>query len=123
MGAAGQDRWSRCKVANKREEAGLRGGEEDRAWEQGRKRWLLVGLGGGSKKNSQKNKSRKGVRAKVSSISQICPGSLQANLCFPAARLLIPFDGHLQHYYLHQGIQRQSRQVLCRLFSFYSISL
>lgn len=59
--------------------------------------------GSGGKKRG-KEKGRKGIRAKVSSISQICPGSLQANLCFPAAHLLIPFDGHLQHYYLHQGI-------------------
>lgn len=69
-------------------------------------------------RRKKKRICRKGRGAKVSSISQICPGSLQANLCFPAACLLIPFDGHLQHYYLHQGIQRQS-QVLRRLFSFY----
>lgn len=59
-----------------------------------------------AKKGRTKRIRRKGTGAKVSSISQICPGSLQANFCFPAARLLIPFDGHLQHYYLHRGIQK-----------------
>lgn len=37
-------------------------------------------LAGSRREGKKKKKGRKGIRAKVSSISQICPGSLQANL-------------------------------------------
>lgn len=48
--------------------------EGDNAWKRGREHLLAAGG------KAKKKKGRKGIRAKVSSISQICPGSLQANL-------------------------------------------
>lgn len=69
---ARQNGQSRCQGLGKLREAGL-GGGKGTVLERGREHLQQQGRQG-------EKKGRKGIRAKVSSISQICPGSLQANL-------------------------------------------
>lgn len=69
-------------------EPGRMGRADARGWANSERQDWVVGRGQSwreagstcSSREGREKKGRKGVRAKVSSISQICPGSLQANL-------------------------------------------